>query len=37
MIQQINHLNFEQKIGLKQMMDQKEPMTTVTSNLKQPR
>ena len=36
MIQRINHLNLEQEIGLKQMMNQKEDMIIVTLYLKSP-
>ena len=34
MIQQINHLNLEQEIGLTYMMNQKESMIIVTLDLK---
>ena len=34
MIQQFNHLNLEQEIGLKQIMNQKEDMIIVTLDLK---
>ena len=34
MIQQINHLNLEQKIGLKYMMNHNESMIMETLNLK---
>ena len=36
MKQQNNHLNLEQEIGLKKMMNQKEDMTIVTLDLKRP-
>ena len=36
MIQRINHLNLEQKIRLKQMINQKKGMIIVTLALKQP-
>ena len=34
MIQQFNHLNLEQKIGLKKMMNKEEHMIIITLNLK---
>ena len=37
MIQRINHLNLEQEIGLKYLMNQKEGMMIVTLELKHPR
>ena len=36
MKQQNNHLNLEQEIGLKKMMNQKDDMTIVTLDLKRP-
>ena len=36
MIQQINHLNLEQEIGLQQIMNQKGSMIIVTLDLKHP-
>ena len=36
MIQRISHLNLEQEIGLKQMMNRKGCMIIVTPDLKRP-